>query len=620
MAGVATQDVVSAGGGQSASVGATFATTLLATVEDAHGNPVLVPGTNVTFTAPVSGASGTFANTTVTTVGVTNGSGQAPATAFTANTAAGVYSITASSAGSSSAVFTETNLAGTATQDVVNGGSGQTASVGTTFATALSATIEDTHGNPVLVPGTVVTFTAPASGPTGTFANGSDTTAVTTNGFGVATATAFTATTAGSYAVTATSAGSTSASFSEINIVGVPGAPTSLTATLGNTTVVLAWNGPASNGGSSITGYNIYEGTVSGGESTSPVNGTSLTACTSTSGPSGCTVNGLANGTTYFFTVKAVNALGPSTASNGASATPAAAMTMLSVGGYDLAAADGGVFALGSPGFYGSEGGKPLTEPIVGTAMTSDGKGYWEVASDGGVFTFGDAHFYGSEGGQRLTKPIVGMAATPDGGGYWLVASDGGIFAFGDAHFHGSEGGQHLNKPIVGMAADTATGGYWEVASDGGIFTFDAPFAGSLGGIHLTKPIVGMASVPGGGGYWAVASDGGIFSFGTATFHGSEGGQHLMKPIVAMAVDVATGGYWEVASDGGIFSFDAPFAGSLGGTHLERADRGDVGRVGARRLSCQTHDRASRWARGRSGGRHSGARVRRRSLPGDAER
>jgi hypothetical protein len=35
-----------------------------------------------------------------------------------------------------------------------------------------------------------------------------------------------------------------------------------------------------------------------------------------------------------------------------------------------------------------------------------------------------------------------------------------------------------------------------------------------------------------------------------------------------MAVDGATGGYWEVASDGGIFSFDAPFAGSLGGIHL----------------------------------------------------
>ena len=63
------------------------------------------------------------------------------------------------------------------------------------------------------------------------------------------------------------------------------------------------------------------------------------------------------------------------------------------------------------------------------------------VASDGGIFSFGDAGYYGSEGGKQLTKPIVGMAATPDGKGYWLVASDGGVFSFGDAGYYGSEGG-----------------------------------------------------------------------------------------------------------------------------------------------------------------------------------
>ncbi|MGH9092542.1 MAG: hypothetical protein ACRDZR_14385, partial [Acidimicrobiales bacterium] len=60
---------------------------------------------------------------------------------------------------------------------------------------------------------------------------------------------------------------------------------------------------------------------------------------------------------------------------------------------------------------------------------------YWLVASDGGIFSFGGAGFYGSMGGQPLNEPIVGMAATADGGGYWEVASDGGIFAFGDAPF-----------------------------------------------------------------------------------------------------------------------------------------------------------------------------------------
>jgi hypothetical protein len=37
--------------------------------------------------------------------------------------------------------------------------------------------------------------------------------------------------------------------------------------------------------------------------------------------------------------------------------------------------------------------------------------GYWLVASDGGVFAYGDAGFFGSHGGKPLNQPIVGMAA-----------------------------------------------------------------------------------------------------------------------------------------------------------------------------------------------------------------
>ena len=75
------------------------------------------------------------------------------------------------------------------------------------------------------------------------------------------------------------------------------------------------------------------------------------------------------------------------------------------------------------------------------------------MASDGGIFAYGDAGFYGSTGSMTLNQPIVGMATTPDGKGYWLVASDGGIFAYGDATFDGSMGGTPLNQPIAGMAA-----------------------------------------------------------------------------------------------------------------------------------------------------------------------
>jgi hypothetical protein len=71
------------------------------------------------------------------------------------------------------------------------------------------------------------------------------------------------------------------------------------------------------------------------------------------------------------------------------------------------------------------------------------------VASDGGIFAFGDAGFFGSMGGQPLAQPIVGITSTIDGQGYWMVASDGGIFAFGDAEFLGSMGGRLLARPIV---------------------------------------------------------------------------------------------------------------------------------------------------------------------------
>jgi hypothetical protein len=242
------------------------------------------------------------------------------------------------------------------------------------------------------------------------------------------------------------------------------------------------------------------------------------------------------------------------------------------LGGYRLAASDGGVFTFGTFGFYGSEGGSNLNKPIVGVASTPVGPGYWLVASDGGIFTFGTAGFYGSEGGKPLSSPIVGMAPTPDGRGYWLVAADGGVFSFGDAAFHGSLGGQHLNAPIVGMAGTPTGGGYELFASDGGVFTFgDAAFHGSMGSTHLNAPIVAGASTPSGAGYDLIASDGGVFTFGDATFHGSMGGTHLNAPIVGGEVSPDGGGYLLTAADGGVFGFgDASFSGSLGGKHLNR--------------------------------------------------
>ena len=94
-----------------------------------------------------------------------------------------------------------------------------------------------------------------------------------------------------------------------------------------------------------------------------------------------------------------------------------------------------------TPASTARPGPSHLNRPVVGMAATPDGRGYWLVASDGGIFAFGDAGFYGSTGNIVLARPVVGMASASRGQGYWLVASDGGIFAFGDAPFYGSAAG-----------------------------------------------------------------------------------------------------------------------------------------------------------------------------------
>jgi len=214
-----------AGTPQTATVNTAFATNLGATVKDVYGN--LVPGATVTFDAPASGASGIFAGGVDTAK--TNAQGVATAPVFTANTTAGVYTVTAMvGTFTTSPGFALTNQAGAPATITATGGTPQTVTVNTAFATDLSATVLDGFGNPV--PNATVTFNAPTSGASGTFAGGVNTAITSTQG--VATAAVFMAnTTAGSYTVTATTgAVTTSPGFALSNKAG---APASITATGG---------------------------------------------------------------------------------------------------------------------------------------------------------------------------------------------------------------------------------------------------------------------------------------------------------------------------------------------------------------------------------------------------
>lgn len=106
-----------------------------------------------------------------------------------------------------------------------------------------------------------------------------------------------------SFTVTATTVIGTGAPSQASNAVtpkaAVPGAPTAVTAVRGNTQATVAFTAPLANG-SAITSYTV---TSSPG------------AKTATGAASPLTVTGLANGTSYTFTVKATNGVGTSLAS-----------------------------------------------------------------------------------------------------------------------------------------------------------------------------------------------------------------------------------------------------------------------------------------------------------------
>jgi fibronectin type 3 domain-containing protein len=95
--------------------------------------------------------------------------------------------------------------------------------------------------------------------------------------------------------------------------VTVPGSPTGLAATVGDSQVSLSWN--AVSGASS---YNVYYSAATG---VTPANGTKMTASSASA-----TVTGLTNGTAYYFIVTAVNSAGESVAAAQVSATPVPAI------------------------------------------------------------------------------------------------------------------------------------------------------------------------------------------------------------------------------------------------------------------------------------------------------
>jgi len=97
-------------------------------------------------------------------------------------------------------------------------------------------------------------------------------------------------------------------------VADAPSAPADLTAAAGSSSVTLGWTASADPDGD-LAGYDVYRGTAAGGPY-SKVNADTVTGTTYLD-------TGLANGTAYYYVVKAVDAAGSSSAASAeASATP----------------------------------------------------------------------------------------------------------------------------------------------------------------------------------------------------------------------------------------------------------------------------------------------------------
>jgi len=209
-----------AGTPQNTPVSTAFPIALEAEVLDSGGNPV--SGTPVTFTAPSSGATATFAGSPTITA-ITDSNGVATVSGPVANAEAGSYLVVASAAGlGTSAAFSLTNNQASAATIAASAGSSQNATVNTAFAISLQAIVTDAYSNPLS--GVTVTFAAPTVGPSGTFAASSSATAIT-NASGIAIAPSLTANNkTGSYTITATVSGAAlSASFNLTNTAAASG-------------------------------------------------------------------------------------------------------------------------------------------------------------------------------------------------------------------------------------------------------------------------------------------------------------------------------------------------------------------------------------------------------------
>ncbi|MEI7555274.1 hypothetical protein, partial [Candidatus Chlorohelix sp.] len=268
---------VTGGSGQNAAVNTNYTSHLTATLKDVGGNTL--DGYNITFTAPSSGSSIVFSSNTYTHSVTSAGGGVVDSGAITAGKIAASNFIVLASVDlfpSVTASYTLTNNPGNPAVITIMAGDNQSVKIGTVFTTSLAISITDTFNNPV--PSTGVTFAAPSSGTSGTFASTNTYTATATTGVnGVATASAYTANTiaGNNYAVNikVTSFPAVNTNFTLSNLKGDPN---KLTITGGNEQSASVDNGFSNNLKATLT--DIGNNTLDGYQVTFTASGVSANA------------------------------------------------------------------------------------------------------------------------------------------------------------------------------------------------------------------------------------------------------------------------------------------------------------------------------------------------------
>ena len=231
------------------------------------------------------------------------------------------------------------------------------------------------------------------------------------------------------FTVSATNGVGTGASSDPSNAVvpaTVPGAPTNAFAFAGTTSAFVHWSPPASDGGSAIVGYTVTSSTGS-------------RTCTWTSGPLSCTVSGLAKGTTYTFTVVAINGVGTGPASGPSNAVVANPTRAVAI----------------------SAGGSNTCALVVGAEVECWGDNTYGQLGDGSTT---------SESAPVPVLNLTGVTAVAVGGDYACALVAGGTVKCWGSNSNGQlgDGGAEGQSPtpvaVSGVAGATAIAAGWEHA------------------------------------------------------------------------------------------------------------------------------------------------------------